>query len=48
MPRGADWNEQHFDFRRFAPRRLDSRQSNGHGHIRLDQVLEAVIGERLL
>jgi predicted YcjX-like family ATPase len=48
MPRGADWNEQHFDFRRFAPRRLDGRQRNGHGHIRLDQVLEAVIGDRLL
>ena len=47
MPRGADWNEQHFDFRRFAPRRLDGRQGNGHGHIRLDQVLEAVIGDRL-
>jgi hypothetical protein len=47
MPRGADWNEQHFDFRRFAPRRLDGRQRNGHGHIRLDQVLEAVIGDRL-
>ena len=48
MPRGEDWNEQHFDFRRFAPRRLDGRQRNGHGHIRLDQVLEAVIGDRLL
>jgi len=48
MPRGADWNEQHFDFRRFAPRRLDGRQRNGHGQIRLDQVLEAVIGDRLL
>lgn len=47
MPRGDDWNEQHFDFRRFAPRRLDGRQGNGHGHIRLDQVLEAVIGDRL-
>ena len=47
MPRGEDWNEQHFDFRRFAPRRLDGRQGNGHGHIRLDQVLEAVIGDRL-
>ncbi len=47
MPRGADWNQQHFDFRRFEPRRLDGRQGNGPGHIRLDQVLEAVIGDRL-
>lgn len=49
MPRGADWDEQRFDFRRFAPRRLDLRNGNGqgYGHIRLDQVLEAVIGDRL-
>jgi len=48
MPRGVEWSEQHFDFRRFAPRRLDVRPGNGHGHIRLDQVLEAMIGDRLL
>lgn len=48
MPRGGDWDEQRFDFRRFAPRPLDAPSNgNGHGHIRLDQVLEAVLGDRL-
>ena len=47
MPRGADWDEQRFDFRRFAPRRLETKNGNGRGHIRLVQVLEAVIGDRL-
>ncbi len=52
MPRGEEWDDQRFDFRRFAPRRLElgtPREANGggHGHIRLDQVLEAVMGDRL-
>ncbi|TVQ38470.1 MAG: YcjX family protein [Geminicoccaceae bacterium] len=52
MPRGDEWDDQRFDFRRFAPRRLDlgkPKEVNGagHGHIRLDQVLEAVLGDRL-
>lgn len=50
MPRGDDWDDQRFDFRRFAPRRLAVRGNGageGHGHVRLDQVLEALIGDRL-
>jgi uncharacterized protein len=52
MPRGDDWDDQRFDFRRFAPRRLTTRShgngnGEGHGHVRLDQVLEALIGDRL-
>ena len=53
MPRGEEWDDQRFDFRRFAPRRLElgkAKEANGkgYGHIRLDQVLEAVMGDRLL
>ncbi len=48
MPRGAEWDDQRFNFRRFAPRRLDAPNGRGHGHIRLDQVLEAAIGDRLV
>ncbi len=50
MPREADWDAQHFDFRRFAPRRLaeSGPGRNGSGHIRLDQVLEAAVGDRLM
>ncbi|MEO1092493.1 MAG: YcjX family protein [Pseudomonadota bacterium] len=48
MPRGADWDEQRFAFRRFAPRSLAAAGNGGvQGHIRLDQVLESVLGDRL-
>jgi predicted YcjX-like family ATPase len=51
MPRGDEWDDQRFDFRRFAPRRLNlgkaEEEGAGPGHIRLDQVLEALIGDRL-
>lgn len=45
LPTAADWDDNAFSFYRFAPRRLQRR--GGNGHIRLDQVLEALIGDRL-
>lgn len=47
LPSDADFQEGRFRFRDFAPRRLRLHGAEQPQHIRLDQALEALIGDRL-
>ncbi len=47
LPDERDWQEGRFRFRDFAPRRLLLHGAERPQHIRLDQALEALIGDRL-
>lgn len=47
LPEAADWDAGRFRFRDFAPRRLVLGSSDKPQHIRLDQALEVLLGDRL-
>jgi uncharacterized protein len=47
LPAADDWQEGRFRFRDFAPRRLLLHGADKPQHIRLDQALETLIGDRL-
>jgi uncharacterized protein len=47
LPTEEDWRADRFRFRDFAPRRLRLNGAEAPQHIRLDQALEALIGDRL-
>jgi uncharacterized protein len=47
LPTEEDWQADRFRFRDFAPRRLRLNGAEAPQHIRLDQALEALIGDRL-
>ena len=47
LPVEEDWQEGRFRFRDFAPRRLILQGAEKPQHIRLDQALETLIGDRL-
>jgi hypothetical protein len=47
LPEADDWTSGRFRFRDFAPRRLPRGRNGAASHIRLDQLLEAAIGDRL-
>ncbi len=47
LPAEEDWREGRFRFRDFAPRRLILHGADKPQHIRLDQALEALLGDRL-
>jgi predicted YcjX-like family ATPase len=48
LPSEEDWQAGRFRFRDFAPRRLRLDGAGPPQHIRLDQALEILIGDRLL
>jgi predicted YcjX-like family ATPase len=47
LPVEEDWQSGRFRFRDFAPRRLQLRGAEKPQHIRLDQALEVLLGDRL-
>jgi predicted YcjX-like family ATPase len=47
LPVDQDWTEDRFRFRDFAPRRLLLQGVRRPQHIRLDQALEVLLGDRL-
>jgi predicted YcjX-like family ATPase len=47
LPTGDDWADDRFRFRDFAPRRLVLQGADKPQHIRLDQALEVLLGDRL-
>ena len=47
LPAEEDWQAGRFRFRDFAPRRLLLHGADKPQHIRLDQALEMLIGDRL-
>ena len=47
LPDEDDWAEGRFRFRDFAPRRLQLHGADKPQHIRLDQALEVLLGDRL-
>jgi predicted YcjX-like family ATPase len=47
LPTEEDWRADRFRFRDFAPRRLRLSGAESPQHIRLDQALETLIGDRL-
>ncbi len=47
LPSDDDWAEGRFRFRDFAPRRLRSNGGGQPQHIRLDQALDVLLGDRL-
>jgi predicted YcjX-like family ATPase len=47
LPVEEDWQEGRFRFRDFAPRRLITNTDGAPQHIRLDQAIELLIGDRL-
>jgi uncharacterized protein len=47
LPTAEDWQAGRFRFRDFAPRRLRLHGEGAPQHIRLDQALETLIGDRL-
>jgi uncharacterized protein len=47
VPADDDWSEGRFRFRDFAPRRLLLQGADKPQHIRLDQALEVLLGDRL-
>ncbi len=47
FPAEEDWRDNRFRFRDFAPRRLVLHGAEQPQHIRLDQALEALLGDRL-
>jgi predicted YcjX-like family ATPase len=47
LPVDEDWADGRFRFRDFAPRRLRTNGSEQPQHIRLDQALDVLLGDRL-
>jgi predicted YcjX-like family ATPase len=47
LPVDDDWSAGRFRFRDFAPRRLLLQGADKPQHIRLDQALEVLLGDRL-
>ena len=47
LPAEEDWRSGRFRFRDFAPRRLQLRGAEKPQHIRLDQALDVLLGDRL-
>jgi hypothetical protein len=47
LPAEEDWRAGRFRFRDFAPRRLLLHGAEKPQHIRLDQALETLLGDRL-
>jgi predicted YcjX-like family ATPase len=47
LPAEEDWQSGRFRFRDFAPRRLQLRGADKPQHIRLDQALDVLLGDRL-
>ena len=47
LPADGDWADGRFRFRDFAPRRLRTNGSDQPQHIRLDQALDVLLGDRL-
>jgi len=47
LPTGDDWAGDRFRFRDFAPRRLVLQGADKPQHIRLDQAVEVLLGDRL-
>ena len=47
LPADDDWSADRFRFRDFAPRRLALQGDGKPQHIRLDQALEVLLGDRL-
>ncbi len=47
LPVDEDWADGRFRFRDFAPRRLRTNGSDQPQHIRLDQALDVLLGDRL-
>jgi uncharacterized protein len=47
LPSEEDWRADRFRFRDFAPRRLRRNGAGPPQHIRLDQALETLLGDRL-
>jgi predicted YcjX-like family ATPase len=47
LPAEEDWRADRFRFRDFAPRRLSLTGADKPQHIRLDQALEVLLGDRL-
>ncbi|MEM8950952.1 MAG: YcjX family protein [Pseudomonadota bacterium] len=47
LPQDEDWADGRFRFRDFAPRRLRTNGSEQPQHIRLDQALDVLLGDRL-
>jgi predicted YcjX-like family ATPase len=47
LPADEDWSEDRFRFRDFAPRRLALQGAGKPQHIRLDQAIEVLLGDRL-
>jgi predicted YcjX-like family ATPase len=47
LPTPADWGEGHFNFLAFRPPRLANPVQGALPHIRLDQALEFLIGDKL-
>jgi predicted YcjX-like family ATPase len=47
LPTGDDWAGDRFRFRDFAPRRLVLQGADKPQHIRLDQAIEVLLGDRL-
>jgi predicted YcjX-like family ATPase len=47
LPADDDWRADRFRFRDFAPRRLVLQGADKPQHIRLDQALEVLLGDRL-
>jgi predicted YcjX-like family ATPase len=47
LPEPDDWTSGRFRFRDFAPRRLPRGRNGAASHIRLDQLLQAAVGDRL-
>ena len=47
LPVDDDWADGRFHFRDFAPRRLRQNGADQPQHIRLDQALDVLLGDRL-
>lgn len=47
LPTPEDWNNERFRFVDFAPTRLPQQQLRSEHHIRLDQALEYLLGDKL-
>lgn len=47
LPTSEDWAGKHFKFISFLPPRIDAKNQSSLPHIRLDQALEFLIGDKL-
>ena len=47
LPEDEDWADGRFNFRDFAPRRLRANGADQPQHIRIDQALDVLLGDRL-